>query len=375
MKKLTFIIVSFLLAGFVSAQEIQNFQRQVVVSPEIKDGQVTFRIQAPNAREVKLLGSWMTDRANAPVMAKDENGVWSYTIPAPDPEIYTYAFVIDGVSKNDDANIMVQRDGRNLLSMLLIDGPLTANYREASKRGNVHSVWYDSPTIGINRRMTVYTPYGYETGNERYPVLYLFHGAGGDEEAWISMGRTAQIMDNLIEQGKAKPMIVVIPNGNPGQQAAQTLFLPEKQLDRTDPATANIYIHSVTKDIVPYIERNYRVLADPDHRAVAGLSMGGGHTIALANNYPGMFQYILPLSMGVAESPELDAQFQALKSAGYKLYWVACGDADFVWERAVTLDAMLTKNGLEHTFHVTDGGHTWANWRRYLNTFAPMLFK
>ena len=375
MKGLKLIFLSFLLAGIVSAQEIQNFQRQAVVSPEIRDGQVTFRIQAPNAREVRVSGSWMADRANAPVMTKGENGVWSYTIPTPDPEIYTYAFVIDGVTKNDDANIMVQRDGRNLLSMLLIDGPLTANYREASKRGNVHFVWYDSPTLDLNRRMTVYTPYGYETGSERYPVLYLFHGAGGDEEAWISMGRTVQIMDNLIEQGRAKPMIVVMPNGNPSQQAAQTLFLPEKQIDRADPATANIYIHSVAKDIVPYIEKNYRVLADPDHRAVAGLSMGGGHTIALANNYPGMFQYILPLSMGIADTPEVDAQFQALKRAGYKLYWVACGDADFVWERAVTLNDVLTRNGLEHTFHVTDGGHTWANWRRYLNTFAPMLFK
>jgi enterochelin esterase family protein len=376
MKRLTFAIAVLLIAGFVSAQEIQNFQRQVIVSPEIKDGQVTFRVMAPNAREVKLSGSWMADRANAPAMTKGENGVWSYAIQAPAPEIYTYNFVIDGVPKNDDANIMVQRDGRNLLSMLFIDGPLTANYREASKRGNVHAVWYDSPTIGLNRRMMVYTPYGYETSKEKYPVLYLFHGGGGDEEAWVSMGRTAQIMDNLIEQGKAKPMLVVMPNGNPGQQAAPTFSLPEKQFDRNDPATANIYIHSVAKDIIPYIEKNYRVKTDPGSRAVSGLSMGGGHTLALSNNYPGKFHYILPLSMGIREeSPETDAQFKALKKAGYKLYWVACGDTDFVWESARALDAALTKNGLEHTFHVTDGGHTWANWRKYLNTFAPLLFK
>ena len=371
-----FFILFFTLVSAISfGQEIQNFQRQVVVSPEIKDGQVTFRINAPNAREVKLSGSWLANRADAPSMTKDANGIWAYTMPAPSPEIYTYSFLIDGVMKNDDANILFQRDGRNILSMLLIDGPLTANYREATKRGNVHTVWYNSPTLELTRRMTVYLPYGYETGNEKYPVLYLFHGAGGDEEAWSSMGRTAQIMDNLIEQGKAKPMIVVMPNGNPGQQAAQTLLLPEKQIDRNNPAMANIYIHSVAKDIVPYIEKNYRVLANPDNRAVAGLSMGGGHTIALANNYPGMFQYILPLSMGIADTPEINAQFQNLKKAGYKLYWVACGDADFVWERAVTLDEVLKKNGLEHTFHVTSGGHTWANWRIYLNTFAPMLFK
>ncbi|MDR0311588.1 MAG: hypothetical protein LBJ21_08375, partial [Acidobacteriota bacterium] len=151
--------------------------------------------------------------------------------------------------------------------------------------------------------------------------------------------------------------------------------LPEKQIDRNDPAMANIYIHSVAKDIIPYIEKNYRVQTDPAHRAVSGLSMGGGHTLALSNNYPGMFHYILPLSMGTKESPEINAQLQALKKAGYKLYWVACGTDDFVWESAKALDAVLTKNGLEHTFHVTDGGHTWANWRKYLNTFAPLLFK
>jgi len=170
-------------------------------------------------------------------------------------------------------------------------------------------------------------------------------------------------------------MIVVMPNGNPGQQAAQTLSLPERTFDRNDPSFANLYIHSLVKDIVPYIEANYRAIAEPDSRAISGLSMGGGHTLAATNTYPGFFSWILPQSMGVGENQNIDAELQAIKAAGYKLYWVACGTEDFVWESAKRLDAALTKNGLEHTFRVTGGGHTWANWRIYLNEFAQLLFK
>jgi enterochelin esterase family protein len=274
----------------------------------------------------------------------------------------------------------MQRDGTRYLSVLLIPGELTANYFEANQRGNLAQVWYDSPTIGTTRRMFVYTPYGYETSTDKYPVLYLLHGAGGDEDAWSTMGRTCQIMDNLIEKKLAKPMLVVMPNGNPGQLAARTLLLAEKTLDRNDPKTADIYVHSIVKDIVPYIEKNYRVIAKPASRALAGLSMGAGHTIRCTNLYPGFFSYICPLSNGIRiaddkAKADYDAQFTALKKAGYKLYFLACGDTDFLIEPARTLDATLTRNGLKHTFFVNSGGHTWANWRIYLNTFGPLLFK
>ena len=375
MKKYIFISIFALIAVMTSGQELQNFRPQQVVSPEIADGKVTFRISARDATQVRLYGSWMPSFTSTEALTRDADGVWSITIDAPAPEIYTYNFIVDGASVNDNANIFVQRDGRRFLSVLLIDGPLTANYREASKRGNLEQVWYDSPTIGTTRRMLVYTPHGYKSSNQRYPVLYLLHGGGGDEEAWSSMGRASQILDNLIEQGKATPMIVVMPNGNPGQQAAQTLFLPERAFDRTDPAFANLYIHSLVRDIVPYIEANYRVIADPNHRAISGLSMGGGHTLAATNAYPGFFSYILPLSMGIQANQDMDAAFQAIKAAGYKLYWVACGTEDFLWEAAQNLNAALTRNGLEHTFHVTPGGHTWAVWRIYLNEFVPLLFK
>jgi enterochelin esterase family protein len=224
--------------------------------------------------------------------------------------------------------------------------------------------------------MYVYTPYGYETSGEEYPVLYLLHGGGGDEDAWSTMGRARQILDNLIEKGLAKPMICVMPNGNPGQQAAKTQLLEEKSYDRRNPEFANLYVKSLVNDIIPYIESHYRVIAKPEARAISGLSMGGGHTLAATSLFPGTFDYICPLSMGVrGEAAEVDQQLQAVKKGGYKLYWLGCGESDFVWEMAKNLDAALTRNEMEHTFYVTDGGHTWANWRKYLNTFAPLLFK
>ncbi len=312
-------------------------------------------------------------------LAKDERGIWSVSIPVPEPELYTYNFIVDGLRVNDANNIFLQRDGTRYLSVLLIPGELTENYFEAGQRGNLEQIWYDSPTLEMNRRMFVYTPYGYEDGTDEYPVLYLLHGAGGDEDAWSNMGRTCQIMDNLIEKGQAKPMLVVMPNGNANQQAANTTMLPVKQMERGDPAFRNAYVNSIVNDIVPYIESNYRVITEPSGRAIAGLSMGAGHTISCTLMNPGFFSYICPLSNGIRlteeNTAEYDAQFQALKEAGYELYFLACGDSDFLIESAKTLDATLTKNGLDHEFFVTPGGHTWSNWRIYLNTFGPKLFK
>ena len=373
-KALAVFAASLLMAGALSAQELSNFNfggRQQIVSPEIADGQVTFRLAADYATVVQLAGNWL----EGAVPMKKENGVWSVTIDLPSPEIYTYNFVVDGVSVNDPQNYMVQRDGTHYLNMLMVPGERTAPYFETDHRGTVTYKWYDSAILGINRRLTVYTPYGYEAkanAKKKYPVLYLLHGAGGDEEAWSSMGRAAQILDNLIEQGKAQPMIVVMPNGNPNQQAAQTLGLKTSDVNFRDPAYANAYVRSLCEEIVPFIEREFRVNAKPESRAIAGLSMGGGHTISASTLYPAMFDYICPLS---AAGSANDEQIQALKKAGVKLYFLACGTSDFLYEGSKTLDATLTKNGLDHIFYQSEGGHTWANWRLYLQTFAPMLFK
>ncbi|MCQ2147728.1 MAG: esterase, partial [Bacteroidales bacterium] len=190
-----------------------------------------------------------------------------------------------------------------------------------------------------------------------------------------SMGRAAQILDNLIQKGLAKPMIVVMPNGNPGQQASQTLGIPQSTINFRDPAYANAYVKSLCEEIVPFIEKNYRAISKKESRAIAGLSMGGGHTIAASHLYPNLFDYICPLSMVALPTEQSIKQLQGLKKAGYKLYMLCCGTADGVYPNAQALDKTLTEQGLDHIFYVTDGGHTWSNWRKYLNTFAPKLFK
>ena len=377
MKKILSVIATLcMVAGALHAQELANFnfggRGRPVVSPEIQNDSMTFRLKADYATYVKLSGSWMPNPYGGSIdMRRGEGNVWEVKVPCPRPEIYTYNFIVDGVSVNDPQNILVQRDGTRFLSMVIVPGERSENYKEANQRGTVSHPWYDSKILGINRRLTVYTPYGYEANpKKKYPVLYLLHGAGGDEEAWSSMGRAAQILDNLIEKGLAEPMIVVMPNGNPGQQAAGTLNLPTKQVTEQD-----AYVKSLVTEIVPFIEKNFRAIPKKASRAIAGLSMGGGHTTRATILYPDVFDYICPLSCGIRDSEELDAQLQGIKKAGYKLYWVGCGTDDFAWPGTQVLDKALERNGMPHTIYASDGGHVWFNWRLYLNTFARLLFK
>ncbi|MCR5017282.1 MAG: esterase [Bacteroidales bacterium] len=390
MKRLLTILA---MAACISAgaQELGNFafrgRQKPIVSPEIQGDSVTFRLKADYATIVKLNGSWLANPwVDTIDMKRGENNVWEVKIPLPEPEIYTYHFVVDGVYVNDPQNVLVQRDGTRYLPMLIVPGDRTKDYVEASHHGTVSHPWYDSKILGMSRRLTVYTPYGYEANpKKKYPVLYLLHGAGGDEEAWTSMGRAAQILDNLIEKGLAQPMIVVMPNGNANQAAARTLNIPEKPMpnrwdreafekmtDAERDLVMNGYVRSLCTEIVPFIEKNYRAISKPASRAIAGLSMGGGHTISASILYPEMFDYICPLSAAGATTPE---QVDALKKAGVKLYFLACGNEDFLFKGAEDLHALLDSRGFEHTYFVSGGGHTWANWRLYLDTFAPLLFK
>ena len=372
------LLAAVCLMASANAQELANFAfgRKQIVSPEVQNDTVTFRLMAPYATDVKLYGSWMPGYGDRIDLRRGPDYVWEVSIPAPTPEIYTYNFFVDGVSVSDPSNVLMQRDGTRYLSMLLVDGERSENYKEANKRGSVSHVWYDSELLGLNRRMTVYTPYGYETNKKtKYPVLYLLHGGGGDEEAWTSMGRTAQILDNLIEKGLAKPMIVVMPNGNPGQQAAVTLNLPTSDVNYRDPANANAYVTSLVKEIIPFVEKNYRAIPNKSARAIAGLSMGGGHTTSATMLFPGVFDYIGPMSCGLRDGEHVDAQMQAIKKAGYKLYWIGCGTDDFAWPGTEVMVEVLKRNGMEHTLFASDGGHVWYNWRYYLNTFAQLLFK
>jgi len=211
-----------------------------------------------------------------------------------------------------------------------------------------------------------------------YPVLYLLHGGGGDEDAWTTMGRAPYILDNLIVQGLAKPMLVVMPNGNayqpasPGDTPAAATTRPADFV-----SYRGKYEESLVKDIIPYVENNYRVIKNKDARAIAGLSMGGGHTTTTTNNNPDLFSYIGVFSAGARNvDDDYRAKLKAIKDNKFKLYYVACGvDDRLAYQGSLTLVEELKKLGMPYKFRESSGGHTWANWRIYLSEMAPMLFK
>lgn len=380
--KTSFLALSLVfISQNISAQEISAMQAPQVVSPEIgDDNSVTFRVYSPDANKVAVNGSWMGFRETLP-LEKGENGVWSISIDPLESSMYHYNFFIDGVSAIDPTNPEALRDGTRYASLLIVQGEGSEVFElNETPHGNISKVWYQSPSLDSYRRMYVYTPPGYESTTMDYPVLYLLHGAGGDEDAWTALGRANYILDNLIAQGKAKPMLIVMTNGN----AWQTSTL------RTVPGTAaptretyakyqGKFEKSLVEDVVPYIEKKYRVIKNKDGRALAGLSMGGGHTITASIEYPGTFGYIGVFSSGIfdanADMAEMEKKFAALKSSGVEKYWVGCGVDDFVMDSNKRLLSVLEKTDFEHEYYESEGGHTWANWRDYLAIFAPMLFK
>jgi enterochelin esterase-like enzyme len=365
----------------------------IIVSPEVlSDNKVTFRVMAPQATNVAVSGEWMPGFGTSESMAKNDTGLWTLTVGPLKPELYSYAFSVDGVRMIDPNNVQVRRDGTRYESFFIIPGLESDLYvqKEDVAHGTLAKRWYKSEILGINRRLYVYTPAGYETGAQKYPVFYLLHGAGGDEDAWTTMGRAVQIMDNLIAQGKAQPMIVIMTNGNANQSGAQNDIpqpAAQRQMGMADYMKyAGKFEESLVKDIVPFIEKNYRTYTDKDHRAIAGLSMGGMHTQTITNNNPGMFSYIGVYSMGLMNfgpqqqdaaklAEERDAKIEALKNSGYKLYWIGCGKDDFLYQSVIELRNTLDKHGFKYTYRESTGGHTWANWRIYLSEFAPLLFK
>ena len=348
------------------------------VSPEIHpDNKVTFRISAPQASQVRVSGDWGTGFTTEE-MSKDGEGLWSVTVGPLKPEFYGYSFNVDGVQVLDPANPQIKRDGTRNASVLLIPGEESDLYIVKNvPHGILSKVWYDSPTLEMKRLMYVYTPAGYESSNDKYPVLYLLHGGGGDEDAWTTLGRAPQILDNLIAAGKAKPMLIVMPNGNANQAAAPGAAPAGTVQTDAGPRGGGMiqgrYEQSLAKDIVPYIEKNYRVISNKDNRAVAGLSMGGGHTIRVTLENPDMFGYIGVFSDGSRAEEE---DFKKLKEKEPKLYWVGCGvDDTLAYSNSQNLVEMLKKLEFTYKFRETPGGHTWANWRIYLSELAPLLFK
>ena len=355
-----------------------------VVSPEIPpDNSVTFRLHAPKAVKVQVTGDFIGSPAIAEMT--EVNGVWEYTTGPLQPELYSYSFVVDGLSVRDPSNVYMNRDVATVTNIFIIGGERADLYKVNDvPHGTVSRVWYYSPTLKMNRRMTVYTPAGYDKNRkQKYPVFYLLHGAGGDEEAWMALGRTSQVMDNLIAQGKAEPMIVVMTNGNAGEQAAagenhegfripsmQQRGMMDGEFERSFP------------DVVNYIESNYRVYKDKKHRAIAGLSMGGYHSLHISRYYPDMFNYVGLFSAAINPrnntSPvyqnfeeTLDIQF-AKKPA---LYWIAIGKTDFLYQDNVRFRQLLDSKGHPYVYYENEDGHIWRNWRIYLTEFAPQLFK
>lgn len=391
MKRLTILAVTLLIVMGAWAQEA-IFTRQAVISPEIhEDNTVTFRMRAPKAIKVEVTGDFFkADSPRRAELTENEEGIWEYTTPEPlASELYSYTFLVDGVRMNDPSNVMMIRDVASVTNVFIIPGDPGDIYSVNDvPHGTVARRWYDSPTLKEQRRITVYTPPGYENSRQTYPVFYLLHGSGGDEEAWISLGRTAQIMDNLIAQGKAKPMIVVMPNGHTQNAAA-----PGESSRHYRPAMGGGQRPAVASmedsfgDVIAFVESNYRVRKNKANRAIAGLSMGGMHSSAISAQYTNTFDYVgifsaPPIATMRASGEEAERyaeefvkKLETQKANGFKLYWIACGNTDFLYQGVLDSMKKMDEIGFGYTYRESGEGHIWKNWRIYLSEFAPMLFK
>ena len=404
MNKLILSSLLFALSALAFAQAA-NQQRPApppqFVSPEVKpDRGVTFRVFAPQATAVRLSAGDIPGIGQGKDMTKNEQGVWEVTLNAIDAGAYRYNFNVNGVSVIDPRNPSISESNNNVSSMVYVPGSDLFDTKNVP-HGAVAAVTYYSTALKKFRRMHVYTPPGYEMGKGKFPVFYLLHGAGDCDEAWSSVGRAGFILDNLIAAGKAKPMVVVMPAGHTGpfgmNRAPAAAPAQPAQAPPPDEFTQDF-----TMDVMPYVEKNYRVLNDRANRAIAGLSMGGSQTLNVAIPHLEKFAYVGVYSSGLLNaflrmtpgSPPPTAgtiptispagetwvkQHQAkltdanLKK-GLKLFWFATGKEDFLLGTTkATLD-LFKKQGFDPIYKETDGGHTWINWRNYLSEFTPQLF-
>ena len=371
-----------------------------VVSPEInqEEGTVTFRYRAPKAVKVTVSGDFLpTQVIDTPFgkfegpgvaeLKEGKDGIWEYTTDFKvAPEMYNYTFNVDGLNLIDNNNMWVNRDVSSLTSAFIMPGGRADLYTiQDVPHGTVSKVWYDSAVAGFDRRLSVYTPAGYNPcGKTRYPVLYVLHGIGGDEDAWLEQGRAAQILDNLIASGQAKPMIVVFTNGNISQEAApgqnSTGYVrPTMQLPKTMEGT----FETSFPEIVKFIDSNYKTIAKKQSRAICGLSMGGFHTLYISLNYPDMFNYSGMFSAAIGVDGQqmcpmyenFDAKLATYFSKKPALLWIGCGKTDFLYKSNIDFMAKMDANGQPYKYMETEGGHIWRNWRIYLSEFVPLLFK
>ena len=360
-----------------------------VVSPEVgADRTITFRYAAPNATDASVGGE--LDGKRYP-MTKDGNGVWSVTIGPLPPDIYTYAFNVDGVIALDprNPNTKYGYGGFGAVSVIQVPGDGPAFYDvKPVPHGTVRIQPYVSKTMGVSRTMWVYTPPDYDRG-KNYPVLYLLHGGGDIESGWTMIGRANNILDNLIAEKQARPMVVVMPLGH----AVQSFWTgPARPSPNTPvagagrgapgaqaPAVLGLFGRELIDEVMPLVEQTYKVSRRPDDRAIGGLSMGGSLTMNVAFNRPDLFHYVVIMSSGLQNAetsyPAFFGQAAAINKQ-LKLLWIAIGKDDtLVGAGAKTLDASLSKSGITHTYLVTEGRHEWTVWRHHLQQVATLLFK
>ncbi|WP_321372545.1 alpha/beta hydrolase-fold protein [uncultured Draconibacterium sp.] len=406
-KNIAGFLILLMIVFTANSQEWANFRGGPrVISPEINGNSVTFRLSAPDASSVSVSGSWKSTNRSVP-MVKDTAGVWSATVSGLAPELYNYTFSVDGVGMIDPRNSeQIIRDGSRYMSIFIIPGDESEMYAAdvSIAHGNLEKVWYKSSTLDLTRRMYVYTPAGYKESSEKYPVFYLLHGAGGDEDAWSSMGRAVQIMDNLIAAGKAEPMIVVMTNGNANQAAARVDYpVAQEQGGMRGFGSAGKFEQSIIDDVIPYIDSNYRTLTDRGNRAIAGLSMGGAQTTYAALNNLDKFAWVgsfsgafvlwpnaRAVSEGGANGPGRGPQLLSLEAventvfpdlnssvnSELELFYIAIGNDDFLFEANRQFKDWLKEEKIDFVDIDTPGySHEWSYWRICLLDYASRLFK
>jgi enterochelin esterase-like enzyme len=398
----TAIFVFSALAQSAAPANLQT-DAPVIISPEVSaDRQITFLVRALAGANVKLIGSDIPGVGSGKSMAIDAIGIWRLTIGPVPPGSYRYRFDVNGVAVIDPRNPLVSESNNNVWSLVHVPGSEFSDTQNVP-HGAVAAVTYYSTALGKFRRMHVYTPPGYESGRSKFPVFYLLHGAGDCDDSWTSVGRAGFILDNLIAAKKAKPMIIVMPAGHTrpfGRGPSPGIAQPGSSAA----PPPDEFIQDFMTDIMPYVEKNYRLLAGRENRAIAGLSMGGNQTlnIALPNlekfGYVGVFSSGLlnvfaRQAPGAGSPPAANAPAQITPAGeawlkqhqaklddanlkkGLKLLWVGIGKDDFLLNSSRSTVELLKKRGFAPISRETEGGHTWINWRNYLNEFAPQLFQ
>ena len=370
--KRTLLVIT---AAIASAFAQQSHPPQFVTSPQVNaDRSVTFRFRDPNAQEV-LLAREGTERVP---MQKDADGVWSVTTAPLEPDFYGYSFVADGVSLIDPSNHLLKPNLVFPQSMVHVPGPSSLPWEiNDVPHGIVHHHFYRSPIVGDDRDYYVYTPPGYDPKDKKkYPVLYLLHGYSDDASGWTAVGRANIIIDNLIAGGKAKPMLIVMTLGYGAPEILGPTFA---KLNDRELRTRNYdkFRDALFNEVIPQVERTYRVATDRDSRAIAGLSMGGAESLYVGLNHPERFSWIGAFSTGGLDET-FQGEFPAVDSkvnSQLHLLWIACGTEDHLIGLNRELREWLKSKEVNFTPIETPGAHTWMVWRRNLAAFAPLLFQ